>query len=536
MKRGEVKERKAQLPCLKRVGEAVQLFVDGRPMLLTAGEVHNSASSCLKHMEGVYDRAASLNCNALFVPVTWEMVEPEEDRFDWSIVEGLLEGARRRNIRLIPLWFGTYKNSWSSYVPGWVKVDQKRFPRQQAHPGVNAGAVTVCCDEVRRLDARAYAGLMRQIRKIDARHRTVIMMQVENEVGMLGASRDHSELAERAFAGQVSAELMRYLQTHEQSLRPELSGPWTQAGRKNAGTWQDVFGVAADEVFMAWQYASFVETVAAAGKAEYDLPMYANPWLVQYPGQQPGHYPSGGPVAHMIDVWRAAAPSIALLAPDIYVEQFKFVCAEYTRGGNPLLIPEARREEAMAAKAFYAFGQHAAISFSPFGIESVGFKGAPVIDNVVAAGSWGQESSAEAAALLAESYRLIQDMTPLITTATAAGRSDGVLQTDNSPVMVELGGYRLLVEWARPFDAARCPGGGLILSPADGQFIIAGMGFTVRWLPPAGEPGSADFLGLWEGDYRNGQWVAGRRLNGDEYALRMGFTPCVMRAEVYVLP
>ncbi len=522
-------------PSLTRIGASTHLIVQDKPMLLLAGEVHNSASSSLAHMENVFDRARELNCNALFVPVSWELIEPEESHYDFSLLDGLLEGARKRTLRLIPLWFGTFKNTWSSYVPGWVKLDQSRFPRQQASRGVNTGAVTVFCDEVRRCDALAFASMMHHLRKADAVHQTVVMVQVENEVGMLGASRDHCDLAEQAFTSHVPADLMLYLQEHANTLRPELGVPWQRAGREVSGCWSHVFGSAADEVFMAWHYARFVQTVAAAGQAEYALPMYANPWLVQYQGEEPGRYPSGGPVAHMIDVWRAAAPAIALLAPDIYVDDFKGVCADYTRSGNPLLIPEARRDKAMAAKALYAFGQHAAIAFSPFGIESVGLKGVPDIDGVVAAASLGNESSPHPAEVLAQTYQMIQDMMTDIVSCVSASRSVGILQTGNSAEIHELGGYRLQIEYSQPLDATRSPAGGIVLSPADGEFIVAGFGFAIRFLPPSGCSGNVDFLKLWEGAYHKGNWIPGRRLNGDEYHLRLAPSPSVRRATVYLL-
>jgi hypothetical protein len=216
----------------------------------------------------------------------------------------LLDGARKHNLRLVLLWFGSWKNGVSSYVPGWVKRDVVRFPRMQPRAGDNAEVLTPLSETNCQADARAYAALMRHLKKVDGRRHTVLMMQVENEVGLLGAPRDHSPAAEAAFAKEVPAELMRYFQEHKDGLIPEFEKYWEAAGFKAAGTWTEVFGEGADEAFMAWYMARYLGQIAAAGKVEYALPMYANAWLVQNEGQKAGQYPSGGPVSKVLDVWR----------------------------------------------------------------------------------------------------------------------------------------------------------------------------------------------------------------------------------------
>ena len=144
---------------------------------------------------------------------------------------------------------------------------------------------------------------------------------------------------------------MDYLVQHKDKLHPELLQRWGKSGFGRQGSWGELFGGGpeAEEVFSAWHYARYIDQVAAAGQAEYALPMYVNAWLAA----KLGTYPTGGPVAHMHDVWRAAAPHIALLAPDIYVGEFKEVCAAYARAGNPLWVPEASRDDEAAARAYW---------------------------------------------------------------------------------------------------------------------------------------------------------------------------------------
>ncbi len=338
------------LPHLEKNGQTLQLLVDGRPYLMLAGELHNSSASSPAYMKPVWDKLAGLNVNTVIGTASWELVEPVEGQFDFTAVDAQVRSAGEHGMRLVLIWFGTWKNASSSYAPLWVKRNARRFPIASTKSGAGSfmgmpvdslsafGQATIAAD------ARAFRALMRHLRESDPRH-TVIMVQVENEAGLLGDSRDRSPLAEEAWSMPVPRELLDYLEQHKSRLLPEVSRVWEARGSKRAGTWPQVFGTdpAAEEIFMAWNIGRAVEKVAEAGKSELLIPMYANAWLGPQPRQSlPGQYPSGGPVAGMLDIWRAAAPHLDLFAPDIYVADFQGVCDLYTRSGNPLFIPEAR--------------------------------------------------------------------------------------------------------------------------------------------------------------------------------------------------
>jgi beta-galactosidase GanA len=266
--------------------------VDGKPFLMLAGELHNSSASSLEYMEPMWDKLVALGLNTVLATVSWELVEPQEGQFDFSLVDGLVEQARRHNLRLVFLWFASWKNAWSTYVPAWVKKDMARFPRAQDKSGRTTGAVSPLCAEAMKANAIAFAAMMRHIRRIDEGHGTVLMMQIENETGLLGSSRDFSPHANEVFAGAVPAELMNYLAARKDSLIPELRKIWETAGFKSSGSWSEVFGTGpdADEIFMAWHIAKYIGNAAKAGKAEYPLPMFVNAWLIQHDGQEPGKY------------------------------------------------------------------------------------------------------------------------------------------------------------------------------------------------------------------------------------------------------
>ncbi|MEJ2701974.1 MAG: beta-galactosidase, partial [Sedimentisphaerales bacterium] len=319
-----------EVPHLVKKGTAVQLVVDDDPLVMLAGELHNSSSTGLEYMERLWPKLKRLNLNTVIAAVSWELVEPEEGHFDFELVDGIMEQAREHDMHVVLLWFASWKNGVSSYAPAWVKKDTRRFPRCLGASNLNTKDVlTPLSEENQRADARAFAALMSHLRQTDGERHTVIMVQVENEVGIRPEPRDLSPLADRAYAAAVPAALMDYLTANKDSLIPELRDCWAKTGFRRSGSWTEVFGegVQTDEIFSAWYYAKYIGGVVKAGKAEYPLPMSVNAWL-RAPEGKPGDYPSGGPVAHVMDIWRAAAPDIDLYAPDIYLPDFKGICAE----------------------------------------------------------------------------------------------------------------------------------------------------------------------------------------------------------------
>src|SRR5215217_9421495 len=226
--------------------------------------------------------------------------------------------------------------------------------------------LTVFSPDLLHADRRAFVRLMEHLASADPDH-VVVMVQVENEVGLLRDSRDRSPEAEAAWQAPVPRTLLDHLEEHCGELRPELAALWARQGNRTAGTWSEVFGDdwQAEEVFMAWAFASYCGALAAAGKAAKPLPMYANAWLGPQPDQpHAGNYPSGGPVARVIDVWKAAAPSLDLVAPDIYVDDVRPVLRDYDRPDNPVFVPESRFA---VGRMFLALGHHRALGFSVFG-------------------------------------------------------------------------------------------------------------------------------------------------------------------------
>ncbi len=493
----------SEAPHLRTQGEATQLVVDGRPFLMLAGELGNSTASDLDYLRRHWPRLQALNLNTVLAPVYWELVEPQETQFDFALVDGLIEDARASGLRLVLLWFGSWKNSMSSYTPAWVKRDQERFPRSQTSDGRGLEILSPFHEANRDADALAFAALMRHLREFDGAQHTVLMVQVENEIGMIPEARDRSETADRHFAGEVPDALLEYLSAHRATLAPALRARWESHGARRGGTWEEVFGrdLATDEIFMAWHFADYTEAVAAAGRAEHDLPLFVNAALIR-PGRRPGEYPSAGPLPQVFDVWRAGAPSIDLLAPDIYFPNFVEWARAYDVPDNPFFVPETGRQpEATPANAFYSFGAHDAMGFSPFAIED------------------HAENDP-----LGEAYEVLRGLTPLILEHQGKGTIAGVRPVvafdgtvDESPQDVRLGAFTLHVGFVDPFAPRErqtvAAHGGLIIQLGSEEYLVSGRGLTVTF---SADEGIVGIESIREGSYEDGRWRPGRLLNGDQ--------------------
>ena len=287
------------IPYLNTQGRAVQIIVDGSPFLIRGGELGNSTASNLEYLGKFWNRFQSLNLNTLIAPVYWDLIEPEEGIFDFSLVDGLIKEARKQELKLVLLWFGSWKNSMSSYSPHWVKVNFKKYPRSRDRDGQAFEILSPFYEENYNADANAFRNLMAHIKKIDSA-KTVIMVQPENEIGMVELARDHSPKANTLYQSLVPQDLMKYLTKYKTSLHPKLMDAWQFSHYKTKGTWPEIFGDTpqTEEIFMAWYYAFYTEQVTKAGKQVYPLPMFVNAALIR-PGYQPGQYVSAGPLPHL---------------------------------------------------------------------------------------------------------------------------------------------------------------------------------------------------------------------------------------------
>jgi hypothetical protein len=470
----------------------------------------------------VWKALVGVHANTAIIPIWWKLIEPQPGRFDFSQVDRIVDGARRNGLRLVLLWFATWKNGDMLYTPDWVKNDRATYPRAIGLSGEELFTLTPFGEATRQADVRAFTAVMRHLRETDPQ-RTVIMMQVENEPGLMGADRDRSAQASRLFDAPVPAELMAYLARHRDQLSPALRQQLARANFRPAGTWTQVFGRMAAEAFSAWFIARYIDTVAAAGKQVYPLPMYANAWLVEPHAERPGRYPSGGPTDHVIDIWKAAAPHLDLIAPDIYYPKYYEAAAPYARPDNPLFVPEVNFQPFFGALAFMTFATFDGLCFSPYGLEEG-------VDNAQA---WSAR-----AAEFEDTYRVLRPLLPVIARHQYQRKLHAVIQGvstgEDWMLAVRLADDRIaaMVEFTAQFNPIVGRGRGIIIELAPDDYVIAGAGFKVSFRHLAGPLRDAQLLSLEEGTFAGEKWVRARRLNGDELHVELPAKAKILRARL----
>jgi len=507
----------ADAPQLVQKDGRFALMVDGRPFLILGGQLHNS-SGWPSELPQVWESMAALHANTVEAPVYWEQFEPQQGHFDYTNIDQIVEGARARHLHVVFLWFGTWKNGNMHYVPSWVKIDPKRFPHTIRPDGEPIDVLSPQSRNTLEADKTAFVALMRHLKQIDNEQHTVLMVQVENESGNIGSVRDNSAEANKEFAGPVPADLLA-------------------AAHKQAGTWSQVFGSEADEVFQAYHQAKYINEIAAAGKAEFAIPLYINVWI-DYPAAElpqrqldtPGiAYPSGGAVQKLVGLWKALAPSLEMIGPDIYADDSPFyreTMKAYHRPDNPLWIPETARDDSFGKFLFYAIGE-GAIGFSPFGIDQSGW-------NILGDQGWKAH---------ANNFALIGPMSREIARLEFEGKlKTGVEEPGQTAQELDFGEWQATVAYGFPQpDGRRAPGtkdahaAAVVAQLGPDEFLVTGVDASVIFHLPGKLPWiHSMILTAEQGTYENGVWKPLRLWNGDETDRGLSFSqkPEVVRVKM----
>jgi len=506
-----------QAPRITRENGRYALLVDGEPFFMLCAQVHNS-SGWPAMLPKVWPAIERLHANTVQVPIAWEQIEATQGKFDFSFLDTLLTEARQHRVKLILLWFGTWKNNGPNYAPEWLKLNNDRYPRVINSKGERLNSLSPHAAATLDADRKAFTQLMRHLKQADPQH-TVIMVQVQNETGTYGSARDYSPLAQKVF---------------EQPVPAAARG----AGGKS-GNWSQVFGKDADEFFHAWHIASFVEQVAKAGKAEYDLPLYVNVALRDpfNPGP-PGSYSSGGPTDNVLGLWKKAAPSIDLIVPDIYMPEYaKYVKVLdlYQRPDNALFVGEMGNAPVYARYLFAVLG-HQGIGFSPFGMDYTGYSNYPL---------GARKLDEETIEPFAMNYRLIAPMSRLLASLSLRGKVHGVAEDPAEPHQqtLSLGRWQAAISYGRPLFGNWDPpkgnpepsGGALLAELGPDEFLVTGFHSRVDFSPANRSRGEKmQFARVEEGAYENGEWKFIRVWNGDQTDWGLNFTsvPQVLRVRL----
>jgi hypothetical protein len=475
------------------------LMVDGEPYLMLGVQANNS-SAWPEYLDKVWPAAKTLNANTVELPIYWEQIEATPGKFDFSTVDLIVSKARGHHLRLVLLWFGTWKNGSSHYTPEWIKQDQVKYPMLRDKNGETVDSPSPFSQAFLEADKRAFSALMRHLKETDEQH-TVVMVQVENESGVWGGVRDYGAEAEKVFAGPVPEKLIKGL-------------------GKQPGTWRAVFGDDADETFEAWYTADYIEQVAAAGKQEYALPLYVNAALRDpfHPGKAPS-YESGAPTDNNIELWKIAAPSISVIAPDIYMpeyDKYMKLIELYKRKDNPLLIPETGNPALYAHYVYAAIGQ-GAIGWAPFGLDLTGYSNQ----------TEGPEAmKSDALKPFAQQYTLLAPIARQLAKGNLEGKVRGAseepeqhtqkLDFERWTAWLQYG-MPSFGNWMQPKGNQPADGGVVILELGPDEFLVAGHHVRVDFTPTFAPGKKRYWLAVEEGSYdAAGKWKMTRIWNGDQ--------------------
>lgn len=500
-----------------------QWFVDGNSFVAYAGELHNSSASNLKHMdEYVWPYIKDLKINTILFPVYWETIEKEKGIYDFSLLDGIVEKCRELNRKAIILWFGLWKNATSTYVPKWVKLDTEKYFRAEERHGRKTATISPLCEKAIDADRKAFSKLMEQIKAINESETTVIAVQIENEIGLLNSDRDYSDFAEKIFKNEVSDELKRVFDISEK------------------GNYEQLFGEDAPEVFMTYAYALAIEKIANFGKKIYDLPFLVNAWIEKYPWR-PGTYPSGGPIAKYMNLWKSVAGSIDVIEPDVYVAEFDEVATKFSVENNPLMIPEYRRDVYHISNAFHAYGKYNALCMSVFGIEDLMtpperrlgiFNPAVLATLNINLEAWQINGTTD---VLNEIFELLVNSQNIREKARKEGKvySFARINEMEKGTVIETEKYSFQIVY-NPVNKDKPKSAGMIIELSEDNFYIMGTSFKVVYLPKKGKDYNIGILDYEEGYFENNSWICERLLNGDEGVFIQFFDhPEVKRLELY---
>ncbi|MBQ9655252.1 MAG: DUF5597 domain-containing protein [Prevotella sp.] len=445
------------------------MTVKAQGEMILGGELSNSAVTSVEDIDEVMPRMKALGLNTVLTPVYWELMEPTEGQFDFTLVDRTILRARENQLKVVLLWFGAWKNSMSCYAPLWFKQDTKRFQRARTAEGKPMEIASCFSEAVFQADNRAFGALMQHVSRTAAD--VVTMVQVENEIGMLESARDYSTLADHIYKKGVPKEVVDYLNKNQKTLHPWLKARLAKnkgkAQKSPIPSWTELFGddIFTDEIFMAYYYAKYVGRLCETARQYTQMPLYINA-AMNSRGRQPGQYPSAGPLAHLIDLWHIGAPQLLCLAPDIYDTGFKSWADQYALPNNRLFIPESRCCENSGARAMYAFGEHRAIGFSPFAID---------------------QATPRETASITKAYTLLKQIASKLSNNTL---SWGMLfdQQDKERVITDDGmaitcRHYFTLPWdARATDGSTWPEGGAMLIKVNKyEYLLAGTGVVVAF-------------------------------------------------------
>lgn len=503
---------------------------NGKEMMMIGMQAHNSSTGTFM-MEKTARAAELFHANTLEVPVYWYKVEPDRDVYDMTQVKELIDFTRQCGKKLIILWFATSKNGHPNYAPEYIKLHPETYQVAVGSNGAWVASLSPHCMATLERDKKAFCKLAEFIKEYDEKEKTVIALQIENEMGYANTDRDYSRMAEEDYQNPVPEEI-REIRLADDGLS-EISEE-----EKKRFSWKGCFGRHSAEAFSAWYHGKYIGSIAKAGKEIYDIPMYTNVMVMENGCEENGYsYNGGAAVSRVLDIWKAAAPELDLLCPDIYnqvKEDYMRICNAYNRPDNALIIPESScLGEANAMNMIRAVTDFQAVGVACFGAESV-------LDNA--------EELLTDSRSVAITMRTIAALSPLLIKYHGTDRIHGIVQEEfASNQYIKLPGFHVQAKFfsANPVTYRlgtainlkndenkwnlTMRGRGILIQTGDYEFYLAGAGVEVEFIKrphPSDEKafihlssrqsGQLNYLSVEEGHFEGETWVTDYERCGDE--------------------
>ncbi|HHX11652.1 MAG TPA: DUF5597 domain-containing protein [Clostridiales bacterium] len=503
---------------------------NGQAMLLLGLQAHNSSTGTDMIKKTIH--AISLyGGNLLEAAIYWNSVEANKDEYDMTSVKELIDEAREANLKLIILWFATSKNGHPTYAPEYIKLNPDVYHIALGPDKAPVPSLSPHCEATLHRDKKAFVEMMSFIKKYDQKKKTVIAVQIENEMGYANTDRDYSIKAEEDYIKPLNEEV-RKIVLEDTGLEDMDQSTFDKS------TWRGCFGRHAHEAFSAWYHAIYINEIAKAGKEVYDLPLITNVMIGEQGYEEAGRcYNGGAAVGRVLDIWKLGAPYLDMICPDIYnqdKEEFERICSRYARKDNALFIPEAPiAGEATAMNALIAIAKYNAVGFSCFGAESALHNDGTLL---------------ESARPVAITMKAIASLSPLLIKYRNTGAVHCFVQGEfKNQMHLKLPKYHVVAHFVRNEGRRQSYGStinmraeenlwnlnergrALLIQTAEDEFYASGAGVAFDFIrrpdPMDDNPyihissrqsGQLNFLSVEEGHFTEDGWVTDYVRNGDE--------------------
>jgi len=442
------------IPHLEEINDHRVLIVDGKPFIILGLQWDCDGCYTPEDMDPFFEHGESMGLNTASLLLYWREIEPEEGKYNFTMLDHRIDIARKHHMKIVLVWFASFKNGCLTYAPDYVRKDHQRFRKVKDKKG--SQHTNNCCptaEETHKRDELALIQIFNHLKEVDSKDHTVILFQMENETGIFGTNRCYCDICNNKYS---------------------------------KFDYKSEYGVQAEEAFSATCIAEYCDSLAKTIKEIYPIPVYMNAWLpAAYVNQRPGFdYPSGGPVPGMLALYYKTIKHIDFLSPDIYqygYRDFNYYSKIYTAKDNPLFIAECATGKGARTEKniFYAIGYYAAIGYDPWAINRCcpGFMSEPLVNT--ADGKWSEEAYE-----LHKSYKMINEaIYPIVMAQNTENLKTFVEEEGDNGILLSFNELDVEIKFDHPKKSAR----GFVIRQTKDEFILVGAGAHISFSKKGGE-------------------------------------------------